>query len=69
MTKYVLSIEILANKGIDFTKDYFTLDSFQLSELCEMMKKDNYHYSGNLGRSISRNYYYKLQRLFNKINK
>ena len=62
-------VQTLIAAGFNLKTDYFILDSRKLSILCECMKADGYRYVSPLGRSISRSYWYSLQRVFNRMSK
>ena len=62
-------VQTLIASGFNLKTDYFCLDGRKLSILCECMKADGYRYVSPLGRSISRSYWYSLQRVFNRMSK
>lgn len=62
-------VQTLIAAGFNLKADYFILDGRKLSILCECMKADGYRYVSPLGRSISRSYWYSLQRVFNRMSK
>ena len=51
---------------INFNEDFFSLDTINIELLQKARKQANYIYSGNLGRSVLRNFYYSLQRYHRK---
>ena len=64
-----IRVQTLIASGFNLKTDYFCLDGRKLSILCECMKADGYRYVSPLGRSISRSYWYSLQRVFNRMSK
>ena len=64
-----IRVQTLIASGFNLKTDYFCLDSRKLSILLECMKADGYRYVSPLGRSISRSYWYSLQRVFNRMSK
>ena len=64
-----IRVQTLIASGFNLKTDYFCLDSRKLSILCECMKADGDRYVSPLGRSISRSYWYSLQRVFNRMSK
>lgn len=64
-----IRVKTLIASGFNLKTDYFCLDGRKLSILCECMKADGYRYVSPLGRSISRSYWYSLQRVFDRMSK
>lgn len=62
-----LRVILLANVGFNLNKDFFVLNSDELSVLSGCMKADGYHYDSPQGRSRLRSYYYSLQRIYSKV--
>ena len=64
-----IRVKTLIEAGFNLKTNYFSLNSSQLSILCECMKADVYRYDSPIGRSRSRSYWYSLQRVFYRMGK
>ena len=62
-------VQTLIAAGFNLKEDYFILDGRKLSILCECMKADGYRYDSPIGRSRLRSYWYRLQRVFDRMSK